>query len=77
LIDLNALDLIHVHLVRLPPDETVLVDDPTVSDRDFSDPPVEPLLDQENDRGESEGVRSKPPNSREEPRFAEPLGDHC
>ncbi len=56
MIDLNVLDLIHVHLVRLPPDETVLVDDPTVSDRDFSDPPVEPLLNQENDRGESEGV---------------------
>jgi hypothetical protein len=76
LIDLDALDLVHVHFVSLPPDETFLVDDPSVGDCDLRDPPLEPALDQENDRNESEGVCCKPPNSWQEPRFAEPVSDY-
>jgi hypothetical protein len=34
------------------------------------------LLDQENDRNERESVCRIPPNSRQEPRFAEPVSDH-
>ena len=65
MIDLDALDLVHVHLVGLPPDKTFLVDDPPVGDCDLGDPPPEPLLDQENDRNEREGVCRIPPNSRQ------------
>src|SRR6185295_7676469 len=64
------------HLVSLPPDKTFLVDDPPVGDCDLGDPPLEPLLDQENDRNEREGVRRIPPKSRQEPRIAEPKSDH-
>jgi hypothetical protein len=70
LIDLYALHLVHVHLVGLPPDETFLVDDPSVGDCDLGDPPLEPLLNQQNDRNEREGVCRIPPNSRQVPRFA-------
>jgi len=54
LIDLHALDLVHVHLIGPPPDETFLVDDAPVGDRDLGDPPPEPFLDQENGRNERE-----------------------
>src|SRR6185295_12243870 len=47
-----------------------------VGDCDLGDPPLEPLLDQENDRNEREGVRRIPPKSRQEPRIAEPKSDH-
>src|SRR5262245_52141222 len=76
LIDSDALNLVHVHLVGLPPTETFLVDDPPAGDCDLSDPPLEPLLDQENDRNKREGVCCIPPNSRQEARFAEPVSDH-
>jgi len=75
-IDLDALDLVHVHLVGLPPDEALLVDDSPVGDRDLSDPPPQPLLEQENDRNECEGVCHIPPDPREEPGFAKPVSDH-
>jgi len=71
LIDLDALDLVHVHLVGLPPDEACFVDDSPVGDGDLGDPPLEPLLDQENDRNEREGVCRILPKTRQEPRFAE------
>ena len=65
--DLDAFDLVHIHLVGLAPDEAFLVDDPPVGDGDLGDPPLEPLLDQENDRNEREGVcvyRQYPGRSR-------------
>jgi hypothetical protein len=54
LIDPHALDLVHVHLVGPPPDETFLVDNVPVGDRDLGDPPREPFPDQENGRNERE-----------------------
>jgi hypothetical protein len=77
LIDLDALDFVHVHLVGLPSNKTFFVDDPPVGDRDLGDPPLEPLLDQENDRNNRKGLCCIPPDSRQEPRVAEPVNDHC
>ena len=70
--NLDALDLVHVHLVALPLDETRLVDDPPVGDCDLGDPRAEPLLDQKDRRNERERVSRIPPKSRNEPRIAEP-----
>ena len=56
LIDLDALDLVHVHFVGLPLDQTGLVDDPPVGDCDLGDSPLDPLLDQEDCRNERESV---------------------
>jgi len=76
LIDLDALDLVHVHLVGLPPDETFLVDDPPVGDCDLGETRTKPILEQEDDRNEREGVCCVQTNYRQEKRLAETVRDN-
>ena len=44
--------------------------------RDFADKEIVPRA-RENDRNERESVCRIPPQSRQEPRVAEPVSDHC
>jgi len=42
LIDVDALDLLHIHLDRMAPDQSALEDDATIGDRDFGRPATKP-----------------------------------
>src|SRR3954469_18624778 len=50
LIDLHALDFVHIHLVRPAADEACLVNDAAVRDRDFGGSLNEPFAKQKNER---------------------------
>src|ERR1043166_429749 len=61
LLDLYALHLVEMHFECVPSDEPLLVQDTTVSHRDFDGEALPPVLDQEHGAGE-EGSRDGDPS---------------
>ncbi len=62
LVDLHALDLVHVHLVGPALDESGLVDDAQVGDRDLRRPPAVPFADQQ--KQADDALSGRRPNAR-------------
>src|SRR5690348_2575068 len=75
LVDVDALDLVEMHLDGAPADEAALVDDAAVGHRNLGCPAAEPGDEQQYGRaGEYEGRQPVPypPGADRQPRVAEP-----